>query len=331
MGVAGADETELVGVRAALGLELQAALVGVADVGAARPRLVPLRDPVGHDLEVGPLIVRRQEGVGVGGALDLGDLDQRLVPHPGLGVGGVDRLAGEVHELEHVAVGAVRVVGDGQRLDPLRTLVVHPGPEIFRVRRVEAAERVVRHGVAPEDHVAVQVAPLAARRVLVGRKRREGAGIVVALSRLDGPLPGGADDVHVAVLPDVGAAAEGVPLLRDRSGLGEVGRSVELRQRVVGLRHRFQHAEVVRVVGDGKEIKRSVELEVEPSGMLDRLALGEFIGVVGRAARAEDEGVERVAGVDVQIPEERSPVYFFSGRHGGAAEAEDDCGSQDYC
>ena len=65
-----------------------------------------------------------------------------------------------------------------------------------------------------------------------------------------------------------------------------------------------ENAQVEGVVGDRKEVQRPVELDVEAPGVFDGLALGEAIGMVRRGQRAEQECVERVARMDVQIPEE---------------------------
>ena len=58
------------------------------------------------------------------------------------------------------------------------------------------------------------------------------------------------------------------------------------------------------MIGDRQEVERpALELHLEAGRVLDRLALGVPVGVVGRRAHVEDEGVERVAGVDVEVAE----------------------------
>ena len=59
------------------------------------------------------------------------------------------------------------------------------------------------------------------------------------------------------------------------------------------------------MVGDGEEVERPVELDVEAPGVLHRLALGETVGVVRGGERAEQEGIEGVARVDMKIAEQR--------------------------
>ena len=82
------------------------------------------------------------------------------------------------------------------------------------------------------------------------------------------------------------------------------------------------------MVGHGEEVERPVELELEAAGMLDRLALGEFVRVVRSRAGAEDEGVERVAGVHVEIAEQGPSVGLLGFRGGAAAENQEDAGAQ---
>ncbi len=117
-------------------LDHQPATVGLR--GRRRPflgleaRLAPV-DAV-HDLEVGELVVRRKLRGGVRGALGLGDLHQRLVQRPLLGVGLVDRLAVRHVPVEVVTVAEVAVVRDGQHVDALGGLTaLQVLPEVFGV------------------------------------------------------------------------------------------------------------------------------------------------------------------------------------------------------
>ena len=58
------------------------------------------------------------------------------------------------------------------------------------------------------------------------------------------------------------------------------------------------------MVGDRGEVERAaLELDLEAGRVVDRLAARELVGVVGGRAHVEDEGVERVLGVDVEVAE----------------------------
>ena len=149
-------------------------------------------DAEGKNLEVGPFIVGGQQGMHFRGSLDLGDLDQWFVAHPLLGVVGVERLAGEGSQAEHRAVAAVGVVGDCQRVDAPFTQTVLPGPQFFRVLRIDSAEGELWSRAVSEHHVAVEVAALVGGgRVLVGDEGRECARVVVSFGRFDDVVPGG--------------------------------------------------------------------------------------------------------------------------------------------
>jgi len=87
-----------------LAREAAATVLGPLVVG--RQRVVPL-------LEACELVVGREIGVRLGGALDLRDLVERLVRGARAVVGRIDRLAVELDRLEHASVAGVAVVGDG--------------------------------------------------------------------------------------------------------------------------------------------------------------------------------------------------------------------------
>ena len=201
VGVGRADDAEAERVEALGLLEHEAVHVGLADVTALRFAVELRGDAVGEDLEVRPLVVRRQQRVRLRGAFDLGHLDQGFVAHPQLGVGRVERLAADGLELEHVAVAAVRVVRDGKALDAFVPAFVEPAPEVLGIARVGRGEGHGRHVAALEDHVAVQVAPVVRRgRVLVADEGGEVPGVVVGLGGVDDRLPGAALGVVLRVL-----------------------------------------------------------------------------------------------------------------------------------
>ena len=150
-------------------------------------------------LVAGKLVVRRQQRMRLRLAFPLFDLDQPLVAHARLGPGGVNRPAGgviDVHRV-HPAVAHIGVVRDGEQFNARLALGVHPLPELRGIRGVERAERRVRHLVAPEENIAVQVALAGHRGPLVGAEGRELAGLIVFVGDLAGFRPHRGSDLRV--------------------------------------------------------------------------------------------------------------------------------------
>ena len=152
-------------------------------------------------------------------------------------------------------------------------------------------------------------------------------GVVVAVGARHDLGPCGAHDVHVEVLAYRGVrvlhvADVGLQRPEDTAPFGRRLRGAHrLRRRVVvgrlvGIEHRRQHAQVVRVVAHAVKVQRRVELQGETGRVVDGIALGELVRVVRVGPRAEDEGVVRVPGVDVQVAEERRALGDRSGVHG---------------
>ena len=240
-------------------------------------------------------------------ALHLGDLRERLVPCPRRNVGRVELPAPSRPESEHLPVRRVRVVGDRQRVEAVRALLIHPRPQRLRVHGVDPRERDRRGGVAAKYDVAVQVAAVdrIVRRVLVGDEGRELAGHVVTVRRLDGSRP----RLPRVLWPVVQSQVDEVGRKRGRLSL-PVGprvahppRQAMVVQRVGRILRRIENAQEERMVRYGVEVERPVDPHLEAARMPDRLALREPVGIVGTGPRAEDVGVERVAGVDVQVAE----------------------------
>ena len=155
MRVAGPDEAELVGIGHAPVLDGQAAAQGVAHVVAGRLAQNLSRHPVGHDLEVGPLVVRRQCGVCLGRAFRLGDLGNRLVAGATRRVGVIDRAALERLAFEHATARTVHIVRNRQGVHARLAPLVHRCPQVFRVEGIESRERRVRTAVTAEHDVPV--------------------------------------------------------------------------------------------------------------------------------------------------------------------------------
>ena len=248
----------------------------------------------------------------VGGALDLGDLDQRLVSQPPLGVGLVDGIAFPVGQLEHPSVRTVGVVGDRQRLDAPRALLVHPVPELLRVvPGVHATERNARHVRVTEDHVSMQVFPSGTGgSELVGDEGGESAWIVVALCGRDDLPPCAPYDAEIeqVVRIDVSSLTRQHFPENGDAIVGGFGAPEGDRQRMpanagIGVVHLLEHAQVGGMVGDREEVERGLEAHLDSGCVGQRFALGVPVGVVRIVAGAVDVGVEGVLRVDVKVAE----------------------------
>ena len=309
-------DAEPVRIHSAARLEGEAGQPGVAHVAAARSRLDPLGDPVGKDLEVRPLVVGRQERVRLRRPLDLRDLDQRFVAHAQVHVVRVDRAAVVLHVLEHPAVGAVGVVRDREDVAAAFPLHVHPRPEVLGVGGVEASEDVFRNVAAGEDHVAVHVAALARRRVLVRDEGGELAGTIVALGGGDDLGPGAL--AVVVVSERLGERARLGVIAAPGRGQGRVEEAERRRffvPRMLRIQQRRHGAEIRRVIGDRVEVERFVETHLEAGRVHQCAPGGEAVGIVRAAAGGEGERVERETGVHVEVAEIGVP--FRAGRPDG--------------
>ena len=323
------DEAEEIGVRLDLALYLETGPQRVSGVGPGgrtfgerdRSVFAERHRVLRPDLEIGPLVVRRQRRMRLRGPLVLCDLHQRLVAPSLLRIGRIDRLASPVGAIEHLALAPVRVVRDRERFDPVGALLVEPRPEVFGVDRVDSAERQRGHVVAGKDHVAVKVHTARRGGEFVGHEGREAPRIVVALCRRDRLLPDRANDRRgveardgFASHPPVECAAGFPAVLRvaaphlHRHGVAAQGVEPLVHQfrpgDVSGVGQRTGDAEILRVVGDREEVER-------PAPKADRVAervgkglsLGEAVRVVGGGSDTEVVGVDRVLRVNVQIAE----------------------------
>ena len=123
-------------------------------------------------------------------ALGLDNLHDRLVGLLTCRVASVHRTAKERVRREHPAVRDVGVVRDSDTIQADIALKLHIGPEVLRIDRVECRERGRWRVTAPED-VAMHIAAVRDRGPLVGDQRRELAGLVEFVSRLNVPRPVG--------------------------------------------------------------------------------------------------------------------------------------------
>ena len=148
MGVGRADHAELVGIDAELAFELEAVLQRRARIleleHLRRLHLAQVEIALVPALEIGELVVRRQEGMGLAVALDLGRLVEPLPLGARLGIFAIDRLAGEgLDHREHAAVGEIAVMGDGEHVAAGLVLVGrHPFPQVARIVAAERASVV---------------------------------------------------------------------------------------------------------------------------------------------------------------------------------------------
>ena len=152
VGVGGADHAELEGIDAKARLhlephhergacvfvaltfgEIRGPFLGGQVVGSLAPRPC---------LEIGKLVIGRQDRVRLRIALDLSHLVDRLPPLAGARVLDVDGVAVEVHGQEHPAVREVAVMRDGEHLAARLALVaVEVRPEILDIPAVLDRER----------------------------------------------------------------------------------------------------------------------------------------------------------------------------------------------
>ena len=137
--------------------------------------------------------------MGFGLALDLLNLREPFIAHPGFGPGGVDGPAPAVHlRGEHQAVAQVGVVRNRQQFMARLALAVHPLPQVLGMLGIQRAEGRLRHllGVFEED-IAVQVAVVRGGGPLVGGEGRELAGLVEPVGNGHVFLPDGARHLRV--------------------------------------------------------------------------------------------------------------------------------------
>lgn len=64
------------------------------------------------------------------------------------------------------------------------------------------------------------------------------------------------------------------------------------------------------MVRDGEKVEWLREADWIARAVFDRAALGEVVGVIRQRADPEDEGVRRIARVDVEVPEPRVPLWI---------------------
>ena len=201
MRVGRSDQAELVGIDAEFLFQLEAVLqrgTGILEFehlrflerGQVQVALVPT-------LEVGELIVGREERMRLAVALDLGRFVEVLPLGALFGILAVNLLArGGLDDREHAPVAQVPIVGEREHVAAGLLLVSgHPLPEIARVVAAERLLRGVRLGaeglvrVVAEDDVAMEVVSGGDRGPLEADEGREAARIVRPFGRLNSVLP----------------------------------------------------------------------------------------------------------------------------------------------
>ena len=330
--VARSDRAEGVRVHAQALLHLEPGQQRVPPVAAFedgdRVRVVHPIQVVLDDLEVGPLVVRRQRRMDLGGALLLADFGHRLVPYP-LG----RELRVDLRALPGLPVGKgqavalVHVVGHRQRLDPLLAQPVEPVPEVLGIA-VEGTEGQLRRLAAAEDDVPVHVTATHPHRVLVADQGGEPARVVVPFGRLDDPLPGACPHLRAvdrvagaSQFPHPAQRAQPRPGPAALAGDQSVGQRMPI-GRAQGIDQRRQGAQILGMIRYREEIERRAgEPDRFTRGVRNRLPPGEAVGVIRGRAHGTHEGVVRVHRVDVQVAEQGDAVGGVSGRDARAARA----------
>ena len=321
------DDSVLEGIDAHIVLDLQALDQTVANEGVAAGAAVLLAGRAGRDgiFESAFLIAEAHARHAFGRALDLENLDQRLDPCPAFeNLLGPRRAVGVLAVPEEPAPGIIDVVRDREDAALAGAVLLHPLVHLL-AGAVIGAESLVRDHVAAEDDVAMEhawharpaaahVGELCGRRVgrkFVAEQRGELAGLVVAVGIGAHLCPQGVrgGNAQAAILvADFGHSLAGGDAGRE---LGESGHRIGAHSGahfgIVGFRTgRGAHADLAKelgVVGDRHEIERTVELTHLPAIEFHRLALRKAIGLVRPDRIAEDEAVERVAGMDMQFAE----------------------------
>lgn len=115
MSIARADQAEGEAVRTGLGLDGKAACKGRADeIALSNGRALGAADEELVLLVSSEFIFRRQEGMGLGRALDLRDLDEGLIRQPAQRVSLAERRAVIGGQGEHLAIGRIGIVRNGE-------------------------------------------------------------------------------------------------------------------------------------------------------------------------------------------------------------------------
>ena len=328
MRVGRSDHAELVRIHPQLLLQLQTDLQGGARVLALQHvvllELAQVEIGLVPKLEVGEFVVLGKERVRLAVALDLGHLVQRLPLDARLRILTRQRLfAGGVDvPREHPAVGEVAVVGDRQYLAAGLVLIgLQNLPEIFR--RGAARGRISRErlglarlvgAVTIDDHTMQVVARRHLRGPLVADERRELAGLVILLGRVERDLPRRpvglrAGEIHQGL--GEGAPREVVDDFKRRRvplpGLDHVrpllpgGIGEEFRLFSEQVREK---SHIVGVIGHHEEIERARQLRLLTAGSHHFLAAREAVCVFDAEAIAECARVHRHGGVQVRVTEE---------------------------
>ena len=193
--------SELVGVDAQLLLELEAVLqrrAGIFEfehVGRLGDRQVEIA--LVPALEIGELVIRRQEGMRLAIALDLRHLIESLPLVADFRVLAVDRrIRPRLDHREHSPVRQIAIMGDRKHAAAGLVLIAgHPLPQVAWIvasRRQSGVRNDLTRPVAivAENDVAVQIVAAGIRGPLIADEGREPARLIGLLRRLDGFLPG---------------------------------------------------------------------------------------------------------------------------------------------
>ena len=226
--------------------------------------------------------------MGLGCSLDLQHLCERLPPHAGPRILGADGTTVAVHHVEHPSAGEVRVVGDGDEVDPEPiTGRLQPVPEIFRSGAGTGGrgrkKPLRRLGVGRSEHHAMHMPAAWAPCPLPPDERGEGARVVVSLGGVHVQRPRGRLELSCAPIPF------------DRSTASDRG-----------------------VVRHHEEVEWPVETHPIPEARVDRgKPPRKAIGRVGiRVDVPRAKSIRRIGRMNVRIPPVQVPLLSHYGSGG---------------
>ena len=340
MDVGGSDESELVGIGAHPRFDFQSASERCPGVfGGVGRRDVHARQPgpfIGA--EVRELVVGRQQRMGFGVALGLGDLHDRLPADARSGVLAADGPPVRIHVLEHAPrtdVGIVRNRQEG-RADALARLF-EPLPEVFRplaVERGEGQELPRDVGAFAHEHHPVNGVGGRKAAPLPADQARENARCVVPVGDFDAALPGGADDrLQVDFLEGLVAVHGAGHLHQYQPFLAGTAAHLQqppARRRIchalIAAEQRGGDAQVLCVVRDDEKVQRSLKLDSSAETGMDRgHSLCETVGHVRiRGSILHGVGVVRIGAVYVGVAEVHLRAVF------GLRPCNDGLGAEQY-
>ena len=103
MGITRTDNPKQVRIESSL-LHTEPIQPGFTHITPLWSTLGPTGNLIGEDLKIRPLVVRREEWMGIRCTLHLCDFNQGFVAHSLFCVIGIQGLTGKFHQIEHIAI-----------------------------------------------------------------------------------------------------------------------------------------------------------------------------------------------------------------------------------